>query len=214
MAQTEDERAPIIVFDLGGVLIDWNPRHLYRKLFTDEATMEWFLGEVCSSAWNAQQDAGRSFAEAIEEAAARHPACRSLIEAYFERWEEMLAGPIEGAVAIFEQLTAAGCEVHALTNWSSETFPIARQRFAFLERFESILVSGEVGMIKPDPRIFDLLLERIGSTPPQCLYIDDNAENVAAAELVGFDVVRFHDADQLRVELGRRARLQDRLEPT
>ncbi|HYZ25717.1 MAG TPA: HAD family phosphatase [Geminicoccaceae bacterium] len=212
MAQTGGGRGPVIVFDLGGVLIDWNPRHLYRKLFDDEARMEWFLAEVCHSAWNEEQDRGRTFAAAIEEAAARHPDHGPLIAAYFERWPEMLAGPIEGTVAVLEELNEAGYELHALTNWSAETFPFARDRFAFLDRFRTILVSADVGLIKPDPAIFELLLARIGRTAAECLYIDDNAKNVLAAARVGFDAIAFENPEQLRHDLARRDLLASRLE--
>jgi 2-haloacid dehalogenase len=212
MAQTGGGRWPAIVFDLGGVLIDWNPRYLYRKLFDDEAAMEWFLAEVCHAVWNEEQDRGRTFAAAIEEAAARHPEQRALIAAYFERWEEMLAGEIEGAVALLAELKDAGYELHALTNWSCETFPIARRRFPFLLWFETILVSGEECLIKPDPRIFELLLERIGRTPAECLYIDDSARNVAAAAALGFDAIAFRSAPELRVALARRGLLRRRSE--
>ena len=207
MAQTDGKGRPVIVYDLGGVLIDWNPRHLYRKLIEDEAIMEWFLAEVCHTAWNEEQDRGRDFAAAIEEAAARHPEYRPLIEAYFERWAEMMAGEIEGAVAILEELKNAGCELHALTNWSAETFPHARERFAFLEWFETILVSADVGLIKPDPAIFQLLLERIGRTPAECIYIDDNPNNVASAAALGFDAITFQRAAQLRDALEGRGLL-------
>lgn len=205
--ETPGRVPPVVVFDLGGVLIDWNPRHLYRKLIEHEATMEWFLAEVCHTAWNAEQDRGRRFAIAIEEAAARHPEYRPLIEAYFARWEEMLAGEIEGSVAILEELRAAGHELHALTNWSAETFPFARERFPFLEWFESILVSADVGLIKPDPAIFHLLLERIGRTAVECVYIDDNPDNVASAAALGFDAIAFESAAKLRAALGRRGLL-------
>lgn len=210
MMQTDGERRPVIVYDLGGVLIDWDPRHLYRKLFTDEAMMEWFLAEVCHSAWNEEQDRGRTFAAGIEEAAARHPEHRPLIEAYFERWGEMVAGEIDGAVAILQELKDAGYELHALTNWSYETFPIARARFDFLTWFETILVSGEVGLIKPDAPIFELLLERIGRASAECIYIDDNPRNVTAAQRLGFDAIDFHSAVQLRDALYRRAVLAGR----
>jgi 2-haloacid dehalogenase len=200
MADRTDARH-VVVFDLGGVLIDWNPRYLYRQLIADEAAMELFLSEVCHSAWNEEQDRGRSFAAAIEEAAARHPAERTLIEAYHHRWEEMLAGPIEGTVRILEELKEAGRELHALTNWSAEKFPIARERYAFLTWFGTILVSGEHGLIKPDPRIFALLLERIGHRAAECIYIDDNARNVDGAAAQGFDAIRFTSPDQLRADL-------------
>jgi 2-haloacid dehalogenase len=204
MAQTGGGRGPVIVFDLGGVLIDWNPRHLYRKLFDDEAAMERFLAEVCHTAWNEEQDRGRTFAAAIEEAAARHPDQLPLIAAYFERWDEMMAGPIAGSVRVLEELKAAGYELHALTNWSAETFPFARDRFAFLDWFESILVSADVGLIKPDPAIFELLLERIGRSPSECTYIDDSVRNVAAAAALGLDAIHFESTDQLRDDLARR----------
>jgi 2-haloacid dehalogenase len=212
MAQSGGGRGPAIVFDLGGVLIDWNPRHLYRKLIEDEARMEWFLAEVCHTAWNEEQDRGRSFAAAIEEAAARHPEHRALIAAYFERWEEMMAGPIEGTVRILEELERAGHELHALTNWSAETFPFARDRFAFLDRFESILVSADIGLIKPEPAIFQLLLERIGRAPAECIYIDDNPKNAAAAAALGLDAIAFEDAERLRDGLVRRGLLGGRSE--
>ncbi len=197
----------VVVFDLGGVLIDWNPRYLYRKLIAEEAAIERFLAEVCHPSWNEEQDRGRSFAAAIEEAAARHPGERALIEAYHHRWHEMLAGPIPGSVKILEELKQAGFELHALTNWSVEKFPIARERYDFLEHFESILVSGEVGLIKPDPRIFLLLLESIGRAAADCIYIDDNAGNVAAAAALGFDAAHFQGPDRLRRDLVRRGAL-------
>jgi 2-haloacid dehalogenase len=193
--------AQVVVFDLGGVLIDWNPRYLYRQLIEDEAAMELFLTEVCHSAWNEEQDRGRTFAAAVEEAAARHPGQRALIEAYHHRWDEMLAGPIAGTVQILAELRQAGCELHALTNWSVEKFPIARERYDFLTWFESILVSGEVGLIKPDPRIFQLLLERIGRKADACVYIDDNAKNVAAAAALDFAAIHFQSPEQLRDQL-------------
>jgi len=201
---------PVVVFDLGGVLIDWNPRYLYRQLIPDQAAMERFLAEVCHTAWNEEQDRGRTFAAAIEEAAGRHPGERALIEAYHQRWHEMLAGPIDGSVQILEELKAAGIELHALTNWSVEKFPIARERYGFLDHFESILVSGEVGLIKPDPRIFELLLESIGRAAADCVYIDDNAKNVDAAAALGFDAIRFQGPDRLRRDLARRGALRGR----
>jgi 2-haloacid dehalogenase len=210
MPETGKPARPVIVFDLGGVLIDWDPRHLYRKLFDQEAAMERFLDQVCHGAWNLEQDRGRSFADAIEEAVLRHPDQRAMIEAYHLRWEEMLAGAIEDTVAILEELRGAGCELHALTNWSAETFPHARARFAFLDHFATILVSGEERLIKPDPRIFALLLERIGHPAQACVFIDDNAHNIAAAAALGLDAIRFEDPPQLRLELVRRGLLADR----
>jgi 2-haloacid dehalogenase len=200
----EQPREPVIVFDLGGVLIDWNPRHLYRQLIADEAEMERFLAEVCNGPWNAQQDAGRPFAEAVAQLCTGHPERRELIEAYWSRWPEMVRGEIEGSVGVLDELRRGGAELHALTNWSAETFALTRPRFPFLEWFESILVSAEVGLIKPDPRIFALLLQRIGRAAPECVYIDDSRPNVEAAARLGFDAIAFCDAGQLRADLVRR----------
>ena len=145
----------LVVFDLGGVLIDWDPRYLYRKLFDDPAKMERFLAEVCHNAWNLEQDRGRSFAEAIEEASSRHPGQRLHIEAFFSRWSEMVGGPIAGTVALLEDLAAAGRDLVALSNWSHETFPLVRNdsTYGFLDRFQRIFLSAELGLVKPDPAI-------------------------------------------------------------
>ena len=190
-----------VVFDLGGVLIDWNPRHLYRKLFDDEAKMERFLTEICSPVWNVTLDAGRPFDDGIAELLRRHPEEGPLIRAWKERWEEMLAGPIHGTVAILEELHAAGMALHALTNWSAETFPIGRRRFPFLDRFHTILVSGQEKLVKPDPRIFHLLVERTGLVPQRTVFIDDSEKNAEAAARHGFHAIRFTDAEALRKRL-------------
>lgn len=191
-----------VVFDLGGVLIDWNPRHLYRKIFgADEAGMEAFLSEVCNAEWNEQQDGGRSWAEAIEETVVRHPAHESSIRAYHERWPEMLAGPIHGTVAILDELRRQGIRLLALTNWSTETFPIAQARYAFLQHFEGILVSGHERLAKPDPAIFHLLIRRYAVDLESTVFIDDNLRNVAASNLVGLKALHFTSPAQLRREL-------------
>src|SRR5579872_5003147 len=148
----------IVVFDLGGVLIDWNPRHLYRKLFAgDEAAMEHFLATICTQAWNERQDAGRSFADAAAQLTALHPDKTALIEAYGVRFDEMLAGPIHGTLDVLAALRERQVPLYALSNWSAETYPLAERRFAFLQWFRGIVISGREGMIKPDPRIFRLL---------------------------------------------------------
>jgi 2-haloacid dehalogenase len=191
-----------VVFDLGGVLIDWNPRHLYRTLFPgDDEAMERFLAEICTPAWNAQLDAGRPWPAAIEELTARHPESRELIAAYRERWEEMLGGPIEASVAILDELVEAGVTTYALTNWSAETFPIARARYPFLARFRGIVVSGELGIIKPDPRIFLHLMDTFDLRPEATVFIDDSGVNVDAAREVGLRAIRFRDPAGLRREL-------------
>jgi 2-haloacid dehalogenase len=196
-----------VVFDLGGVLIDWDPRYLYRKLLADEAAVEEFLTTVCTPAWNAEQDRGRPFAEAVAELAARHPAHAVAIAAYHERWPEMLGGDIPGAVALLAELRAAGVPLYALTNWSAETFGTARERFAFLDWFDGIVVSGEERVVKPDRRIFRLLLDRFGLAPEATLFVDDAAANVAAARELGLDAVRYRDPDRLRRDLSERGLL-------
>ncbi len=203
------EREPsigAIVFDLGGVLIDWNPRHLYRKLFPgDEVAMEDFLATICTQAWNEEQDSGRSWDEAVELLCARHPQHRDLIAAYHLRWDEMLAGEIPETVEILAELRARGTALYALTNWSAEKFPIARARFPFLAWFRGIVVSGEIAMRKPDPRIFRHLLQNHGLEARRTLFIDDSAHNVAAAHAEGLQAVRFTTPEALRAALAERA---------
>ena len=189
------------MFDLGGVLVDWDPRYLYRKLLDDEAAVEEFLATVCTPAWNAEQDRGRPFAEGVAELVERHPAHAAAITAYHERWPEMLGGAVDGAVEVLAELRAAGVPVYALTNWSAETFGVARERFEFLEWFDGVLVSGEERIIKPDPAIFRLLLDRFGLDPEATFYVDDSEQNVAAADRLGFDAVRFTTPAQLRRDL-------------
>jgi 2-haloacid dehalogenase len=192
----------IAVFDLGGVLIDWNPRYLYRKLFAgDDAAMEQFLANICSSAWNIQQDAGRSFAEACASLKLEHPGYAELIDAWFDRHGEMLAGPIPGAVEILEELHDRGVLLYALSNWSAETFPTAQRQFKFLQRFRGIMLSGEVRLIKPDPRIFQCFFENFAIDPAHAIYIDDLPANVAAANALGMHGILFTDAAAVRTEL-------------
>jgi 2-haloacid dehalogenase len=199
------KRIDTVIFDLGNVLIGWDPRRLFRQLIEDEAQMDWFLREVCSSEWNEQQDAGRPWAEGTALLRARFPEHAGLIDAYHLRWKETLLGPIEGSVAILAELKARGVRLLALTNWSQETFPVARQLYPFLQWFEGIVVSGEERLVKPDLRIYQRLLERYAVDPATALYIDDSARNVAAVEPLGMHGWRFHDPAGLRdhlVELG------------
>ncbi len=192
----------IAVFDLGGVLVDWNPRYLYRNLFGgDDAAMEHFLANVCTPSWNSQQDAGRSFAEGCAMLRSKHPNHADLIDAWFERHGEMLAGPISGTVKILDELRADKVPLYALSNWSAETFPTARRRFDFLQWFQGILLSGEVRLIKPDPRIYELFLQRFDVDPAQAVYIDDIPANVEAAISAGMHGIVFRNADQLRADL-------------
>jgi 2-haloacid dehalogenase len=193
-----------VVFDLGGVLIDWDPRYLYRKLLADEEAVEEFLATVCTPEWNAELDRGRPFAEGVAELVERHPAQAAAITAYHERWPEMLGGEVPGAVAVLADLRAAGVPLYALTNWSAETFAITRGRFAFLEWFDGVVLSGQERVIKPDPRIFRLLADRFGLDPETTFYVDDSEANVAAARALGFDAVRFTGPERLRRDLEAR----------
>ena len=191
-----------VIFDLGAVLIDWNPQYLYRKIFEQEADMHHFLQNICTPDWNAQQDAGRSWAEAVSTLSAQHPAYVSHIQAYWERWPEMLNGPIEGSVRILEQLKTQGKHrLLALTNWSAETWPFAWEQYDFLQLFEGILVSGKEALKKPDERIYRLLIERYALNPQSSLFIDDSRANVEAAGKMGIQIIHFTDPAQLEEEL-------------
>ena len=191
-----------VVFDLGGVLSDWNPRHLYRRLFWDDIRgMERLLTEVCTPAWNERQDAGRSWEEAIAEVMASHPEHAPMIRAYREQWEEMLGGPLTDTVAVLEELRRAGTPLYALTNWSQYTFPYALERYPFLQWFADIVVSGRERVIKPDPAIFHVLLSRSGLQAARTVFVDDSLKNIEAAARLGFRTVHFCNAAQLRREL-------------
>jgi 2-haloacid dehalogenase len=191
-----------VVFDLGGVLIDWDPRYLYRPLFHgDDEAMERFLATICTREWNRAQDAGRPWSEAVETLAVTHPEHRELIEAYWERWPETLGDAIEPTVDVLAELRASAIPLYALTNWSAETFPLARPRYPFLDWFDGIVISGEVGSAKPDRRVYEVLLERHRLEPDGVIFIDDVAANVAAAAGLGMRAIRFTDAASLRQAL-------------
>ena len=194
-------RRRVVVFDLGGVLLQWDPRHLYRKLFADERAMEAFLAEVCTVEWNERQDAGRAFADAVADLMPRHEDKRELIEAFGRRFGEMIPGAIDGSVAILGELGRRGTPLYALTNWSSETFPPQRERFPFLASFDGIVVSGDEGVIKPDPRIFGILLDRYRIDAREAVFIDDNPANARAATALGLHGIHFRSPEALRREL-------------
>jgi len=196
-----------IVFDFGGVLVDWNPRYLYRQLFADEEAMERFFREIDFIAWNHEQDRGRPFAEGVALLSREFPHYAELIAAYHHRWEESISGPIWETVEILGELKRQGYPLYGLTNWSAETFPLVRDRYEFFGWFDAIVVSGEVRMCKPEPGIFEVLLQRSGRAPGECLFIDDSPVNVAASERLGFQAIRFESPAQLRDELIRRGLL-------
>jgi 2-haloacid dehalogenase len=191
-----------VIFDLGGVLVEWDPRRLYRTLLPHEE-VERFLSTVCTPSWNSEQDAGRSLREGTDALLARYPEHGSLVRAYYDRWEEMLGDSVEGAQELLIDVTEAGVRCFALTNWSAETFPIARRRFPWLERFEGIVVSGEEGVAKPDPRLFRILLDRFSLPPRRCVFVDDAPANVRAASAIGLRAIAFEGIGPLRRELTR-----------
>jgi 2-haloacid dehalogenase len=191
-----------IIFDLGAVLVDWNQRYLYRKIFKTEEEMEWFLANVCTSEWNEEQDAGRPFEEAVRIQSQLFPQFEKEIEAFWKRWPEMMAGQIEGTVKIFEQLKGSNrYKFYALTNWSAETFPIALERFEFFKWFDGLVVSGEEKTRKPFPEFYHRLLNRHQVNPAEALFIDDNIKNVEAAKALGINSIHFLSSDQLKAEL-------------
>lgn len=191
-----------IIFDLGAVLIDWNPDYMYRTIFDNEEQMRHFLTNVTTSDWNEEQDAGRSLQEGTEWLVAKHPDHEEHIRAFYGRWIEMLGDAFEGTVEIFKQLKDSGkYKIYALTNWSAETFPMAQQRFEFLSWFDGIVVSGAEKMRKPAPEFYQILLDRYNVNPQESLFIDDNHRNILAAEKLGINCIHFTSAERLKEEL-------------
>jgi len=190
------------IFDLGGVLLEYEPRRLYRTLFADPQQMEAFLTEVVTSDWNDRLDCGWSFAEGISNLVARHPAHEAEIRAFQDRWPEMIGDLLEPNVRLLEELKASGVRLYALSNWSAETWPLARPRFPFLDLFDGILISGEVGFGKPDPAFFRLLAERYGFHLGHSVFVDDNPRNVRAAARLGIQAVHYQgDPPRLRTQM-------------
>ncbi len=191
----------IVIFDLGNVLIRWDPRLLYRKIFPDETEMEHFLTVVCPPEWNLEQDRGRSFVDAVAEAAGRHPHHRLNIAAWLDRFDEMIPGSIEGTVQILEKLKTRGVACYALSNWSAETFAKTRPRFKLFDLFDGLVISGEEKVIKPDPRIYHITCERYGFKPADAVFIDDTLVNIQAAKKLGFYTIHFQNPEHTREEL-------------
>jgi 2-haloacid dehalogenase len=187
-----------VLFDLGAVLIDWNPRYMYRKVFETEEAVEYFLKNVCTFHWNDEQDGGRTIAEATNLKMAEFPQYTNEIKMYYDRWEEMLGGAIQPSVDLLEDcLKDERYQVHALTNWSAETWPKACQLFEFLNRFDGVLVSGQENMKKPDPAIFLLTAERFNLEPSTTLFIDDNPNNIKTADGMGFQTIHFTSVEKV-----------------
>ncbi|MDF1696735.1 MAG: HAD family phosphatase [Saprospiraceae bacterium] len=191
----------VIIFDLGGVLIDWDPRYLYTSYFETQEAMEFFLSEVCTMEWNEEQDGGRTIAEANAILIERYPEYKTEILAFYSEWTTMLRGAIPEIVDILQTIRKNYRQVYALTNWSAETFPIAISKYPFLEWFDGILVSGQEQLKKPDPKIYQLLLERYALDSNSCIFIDDNLRNVKAAELEGITSIHYKNPVQLKDQL-------------
>jgi len=191
-----------VIFDLGGVLIDWNPDYVFKTIFSKPEEMKWFYDNVCTPDWNEEQDAGRSLKEATEELVTRFPDHEPNIRAFYGRWEEMLGGPIEGTVDVLKELKTNGStKLYALTNWSAETFPVALDRYDFLNWFDGRLVSGEEKTRKPFLDIYEKLISRFEIDPSDSVYIDDNLRNLHPAKELGMHTIHFKTPQGLRDEL-------------
>lgn len=190
-----------LIFDFGGVLLDWNPRHLYKKLFNgDSDALENFLNEVDFNAWNLELDKGHSFSDGVSELSARYPQYTMFIQAFHARWQETIRGPIQATIDMLQPLKTNGYSLYGLTNWSAEKFQLVRQNYPFFDLFEYILVSGEVNLVKPDSRIFQLLLTKMNREPQDCIFIDDSLINILAAQELGFMTIHYKSPEQLKNE--------------
>jgi len=191
-----------VLFDLGNVLIDWNPMYVFHDMFDDPKDLDFFFKNVCTMDWNENQDAGKPIAEATAEKVEEFPDWKAPIEAYYGRWTEMLGGQITRSVEIQQAIKASGkYKLLGLTNWSAELFPIALERYSFLHDFKGIVVSGEEGIRKPNPEIYQLVIDRYSAAPEETVFVDDSLRNIRAAAALGFQVIHFLSPTQLRGEL-------------
>ncbi len=190
-----------IIFDIGGVLLDWNPRYLYRQIFSEEEEMEFFLQEVCPFSWNLTMDKGKTFAEGVKERQALYPQYAHEIEIYNTRWMEMVPSEIHETVTMLQELQAAGYPTYVLSNFPVEKFEQIYARFAFMHHFNGKVVSGYEHTLKPEPFIYQILLERYNLKAEECVFIDDNADNIATAARLGFATIRFENPTQVKEEL-------------
>ena len=191
-----------VIFDFGNVLVQWHPEKVYAEHFGDEARAWWFLRHVCDAAWRNRIDAGESTAACIEELKAQQPEYAEAIELYRSRWREMLTDEVPGMREVINDLRNSGHEIYGLTNWSMETFPAAREHFGILQMIDRYVVSGAEGLVKPDARLFRVLLDRYHLQAEECVFVDDNPDNVAAANALGMEGIVFTSADSLRKHLG------------
>jgi 2-haloacid dehalogenase len=203
MNEPTQKSPSIVVFDVGNVLIHWDPRRLYSQLFDSPEKVDWFLKNVCHSRWNLDLDRGLAIDDAIAERIAAFPDHAAAIRAYDERWDEMVSGAIEESVELMKRLRAAGVPLYAITNFSRAKFDRTAKRFPVLQEFDGIVVSADEGLVKPDPKIFELFLKRFSLAPEGCLFIDDSAANVQSARKLGMAAHLFVDAASLEIELER-----------
>ena len=191
-----------IIFDFGNVLLEWNPRFVYSHFFPDDPEeMERFFQEVNFMEWNLQQDKGRPFTEGVAILSKQFPQYEHLIQAYHDRWIDSVGGTITGTVDLLKQLKQAGFPLYGLSNWSAETFPYARAKYDFFDLFDDMVISGEVGHVKPDPEIFQIILDKIGRPAQECLLIDDSLLNIQQANKMGFVTIHFESPVHLEKEL-------------
>jgi len=191
-----------IVFDYGNVLVEWDPRYVYQRYFpNDPEAMERFFHEVNFMEWNAQQDKGRSFADGVAALSQEFPQHAHLIQAYHDHWKDSIGEAHWGTVETMKKLKQAGYLLYGLSNWSAETFPLMREEYDFFNLFDDMVISGEVGHVKPQPEIFHILLEKISRPPQECLFIDDSLANIQQAQKIGFATVRFESPEQLETVL-------------
>jgi len=197
-----DSPIKAIIFDFGNVLLEWNPRYVYQRFFPDDPEgMARFFKEVNFADWNLQQDKGRPFAEGIAVLSKQFPHYSHLIQAYQDHWIDSVGAAYGGTVEILKQLKRAGYPLYGLSNWSAETFPFAREKYDFFDLLDDFVISGEVGHIKPDPEIFEIMLEKIGKPAQECLFIDDSLTNIRQAQKMGFGAIHFQSPEQLEVDL-------------
>ncbi len=190
-----------IIFDFGGVLVDWSPHNLYKDYFSSTEEIDAFLEEIDFYTWNAEQDRGRPFAEGVAEISAKFPHHAEMIKAYADNWIDSITGETPDVVALFRRLKAKGYPVYGLSNWSAETFPLIADEFSFFDDLDEVVLSGEVNMVKPEPEIYELLLSRIPERADECLFIDDSLPNIVAAQKLGFQTFHFKSAEKLEEKL-------------
>ncbi len=190
-----------IIFDFGNVLLEWNPWYVYRRHFDNEEAMKEFFHEVDFAGWNAQQDKGRTFKEGVADHSLRFPKYAHLFQAYHDHWKDSIGDAITGTIDILKRLKRAGYPLYGLSNWSAETFPFAREKYDFFDLFDDMVISANVGLVKPEPEIYNVMLEKIGRPASECLFIDDSLPNIQQANTMGFNTIHFQSPVQLKEEL-------------